>query len=602
MGVVWRAHDRRLHRKVAVKEVLLDAAIDEDRQANRYLRTEREAQTAARLSHHNIVTIYDVVMAHGRPWIVMELIPFPSLETILESQGPLTPLRAARIGQQLLAALTAAHAASVLHRDVKPNNVLVAPDRSPDGAGERAVLTDFGIAQFEGDARLTQTGTMVGTVGFMAPERFDGVSATPASDLWSLGATIYAAVVGNGPFDRATTLSTMSAIKGESFPPAPPAGRLTPLIAGLLHRDPAQRLDAAAAARMFAEIVPLMAAEAVAQRREDTEPSGLPVLLAPPEPLGAPTQTVDQPLVRVHAQPTPPNAGPRSAPDSPELGDDLLKQFDREPGGSSRRSARRVRSRSSAKRVRTIASVTLAILLLAGIGAGIYLLKQPQPSPRTVLSASTPAAGSTSPTAPSSSATPPPVLPPAVAKNAAVANAIDEVSNSQPAGYKPQLLAASVAGSTAGFRLDVPQNWVMNSMGQQTYQYTPKGPDDGVVYVEIDLTMDTKSNMEAEAMLLASQHHVRYPDGYQRVAGSVQQPEKPYTQPENIRGTAGALWQFDYVSNGMTMRMDVLLCTLDQQSYTIYITAPAGNDDNDWNRKTLPMVEKILHTFEPVPA
>ena len=196
MGVVWRAHDQLLDREVAVKEVVLSAAIGEDEQRNAYQRTLREARTAARLSHRGVVTIYDVAEEEGRPFIVMELVPSQSLDQVVAAEGPMTPLRAGRMGQQLLAALATAHAAGVLHRDVKPSNVLIANDRSGGGWDERAVLTDFGIAQFEGDPRLTQTGMVMGSPGFTAPERIRGGDATPASDLWSLGATIYTAVEG----------------------------------------------------------------------------------------------------------------------------------------------------------------------------------------------------------------------------------------------------------------------------------------------------------------------------------------------------------------------------------------------------------------------
>ena len=259
MGVVWRAHDQLLDREVAVKEVVLSAAIGEDEQRNAYQRTLREARTAARLSHRGVVTIYDVAEEEGRPFIVMELVPSQSLDQVVAAEGPMTPLRAGRMGQQLLAALATAHAAGVLHRDVKPSNVLIANDRSGAGWDERAVLTDFGIAQFEGDPRLTQTGMVMGSPGFTAPERIRGGDATPASDLWSLGATIYTAVEGRGPYEqRGGAITTMSAIINEDAPVAPSAGRLGPLIAALLRREPSARPTAAAAARMFTEVLPLL--------------------------------------------------------------------------------------------------------------------------------------------------------------------------------------------------------------------------------------------------------------------------------------------------------------------------------------------------------
>jgi hypothetical protein len=259
MGVVWRGRDQLLDREVAVKEVVLSSSIGVDERKNAYQRTLREARTAARLSHRGVVTVFDVAEEDGRPWIVMELVPSRSLDQVLTVERRLTPLRAGRIGQQLLAALAAAHAVGVLHRDVKPSNVLIARERSGGEWDERAVLTDFGIAQFAGDPRLTQTGMVMGSPGFTAPERIRGGAATPASDLWSLGATIYAAVEGNGPYEqRGGAITTMSAIINEDAPAASSSGRLAPLIAALLRRDPSARPTAAAAARMFSDVLPLL--------------------------------------------------------------------------------------------------------------------------------------------------------------------------------------------------------------------------------------------------------------------------------------------------------------------------------------------------------
>ncbi|HXT89195.1 MAG TPA: protein kinase [Trebonia sp.] len=260
MGVVWRAHDRLLDREVAVKEVVISALIGAEERRNAYQRTLREARTAARLSHRGVVAVYDVAEEDGRPWIVMELVPSQSLDQLLVVESRLPAARAGRIGQQLLSALAAAHVAGVLHRDVKPSNVLIATNKSADGWDERAVLTDFGIAQFEGDPRLTQTGMVMGSPGFTAPERIRGSDATPASDLWSLGATIYAAVEGRGPYEnRGGAITTMSAIINEDAPLAPHAGQLAPVIAALLRRDPAARPSASLASRMFAQALPQLA-------------------------------------------------------------------------------------------------------------------------------------------------------------------------------------------------------------------------------------------------------------------------------------------------------------------------------------------------------
>ena len=254
MGVVWRARDQLLDRDVAVKEVQIAETLTDEEKANAYQRTLREAKTAARLNHPGVVTVYDVAEDGGRPWIVMQLVSAQSLDQVLATSGPLSARRTAEMGRQLLAALSVAHAAGVMHRDVKPSNVLL-------GGDDRAVLTDFGIATFADDPRLTQTGMVMGSPGFTAPERIRGEDATPASDLWSLGATLYAAVEGHGPFEgRGGAITTMSAIINENAPQAADAGALAPVIAALLRREPADRPDAATAARMITDVLPQLPA------------------------------------------------------------------------------------------------------------------------------------------------------------------------------------------------------------------------------------------------------------------------------------------------------------------------------------------------------
>jgi serine/threonine protein kinase len=253
MGVVWRARDQLLDRDVAIKEVQIADTLTDAERATAFQRTLREAKTAARLNHPAVVTVYDVAEDGGRPWIVMQLVDAQSLDQVLGESGPLSPRRAAEMARQLLSALSVAHAAGVMHRDVKPSNVLI-------GSDDRAVLTDFGIATFADDPKLTQTGMVMGSPGFTAPERIRGEDASPASDLWSLGATVYAAVEGHGPFEqRGGAITTMSAIINEDAPEAPTAGALGPVIAALLRREPADRPDASAAARMITEVLPLLA-------------------------------------------------------------------------------------------------------------------------------------------------------------------------------------------------------------------------------------------------------------------------------------------------------------------------------------------------------
>jgi serine/threonine protein kinase len=236
MGRVWLAVDEVLRRDVAVKEILLPDGLTEDEAAELRMRTLREARTAAALSHPNVIKIYDVIYAEQRPWIVMEYVESRSLSQVIKDDGPLPPETAARIGLSVLDALVAAHDAGVLHRDVKPGNVLL-------GADGRVVLTDFGLATFDDvGSALTASGVVHGSPQFIAPERaLDGTS-TAAADMWSLGATLYAAVEGRAPYARASSYATLTALA--TAPPDPPrhAGALKPVLGGLLRRNPASRM------------------------------------------------------------------------------------------------------------------------------------------------------------------------------------------------------------------------------------------------------------------------------------------------------------------------------------------------------------------------
>ncbi|MEU0741012.1 serine/threonine-protein kinase [Streptomyces sp. NPDC006134] len=246
MGRVWRAHDEVLHRTVAIKELTAALYVSDSDQAVLLARTRAEARAAARINHSAVVTVHDVLEHDGRPWIVMELVEGRSLADAVKEEGRVEPREAARIGLWVLRALRAAHAAGVLHRDIKPGNVLLGHDG-------RVLLTDFGIAQIEGDSTITRTGEVVGSVDYLAPERIRGHDPGPASDLWALGATLYTAVEGRSPFRRASPLSTMQAVVQEEADAPRYAGSLAPVISALLRKDPALRPGAEAAEQMLAE-------------------------------------------------------------------------------------------------------------------------------------------------------------------------------------------------------------------------------------------------------------------------------------------------------------------------------------------------------------
>ncbi|WP_030661032.1 serine/threonine-protein kinase [Streptomyces cellulosae] len=239
MGVVWRAVDEVLGREVAVKELRTYTDADGPELAGLRLRMQREARAAARVRHPGVVAVHDVAEIDGRPLIVMELVDGPSLDDVLRERGTLDPREVAGIGAEVLDALAAAHRAGVLHRDVKPGNILL--DRSG-----RVLLTDFGIAAMDdpGDGsatRLTRSGELVGSLDYLAPERAQGADPGPASDVWALGATLFAAVEGSAPFRRTSTFSTLTAIVTEPVPEPHLAGPLGPLLQRLLDKRPESR-------------------------------------------------------------------------------------------------------------------------------------------------------------------------------------------------------------------------------------------------------------------------------------------------------------------------------------------------------------------------
>ncbi|MFF1687535.1 MULTISPECIES: protein kinase [unclassified Streptomyces] len=298
MGRVWRAHDEVLHRAVAVKELTAAQYVQEADRAVLLARTQTEARAAARINHPAVVTVHDVLEHDDRPWIVMELVEGPSLADAVKEHGRIQPREAARIGLWTLRALRAAHAAGVLHRDVKPGNVLLARDG-------RVLLTDFGIAQVEGDSTITRTGEIVGSVDYLAPERVSGSAPGPASDLWALGATLFTAVEGKSPFRRTSPISTMQAVVQDEPGELTYGAALAPVIQALLRKDPA--------ARPSADEAETMLAEAAEGRRPDAAQAYVPTQVHAAAPPNPPEKST---AIGVHhpVAPTAPSAGRRKWP------------------------------------------------------------------------------------------------------------------------------------------------------------------------------------------------------------------------------------------------------------------------------------------------
>jgi serine/threonine protein kinase len=630
MGVVWRARDQLLDRDVAVKEVQIAETLTDEEKANAYQRTLREAKTAARLNHPGVVTVYDVAEDGGRPWIVMQLISSQSLDQVLATSGPLSPRRTAEMGRQLLSALSVAHAAGVMHRDVKPSNVLL-------GRDDRAVLTDFGIATFQGDPRLTQTGMVMGSPGFTAPERIRGEAATPASDLWSLGATLFAAVEGHGPFERrGGAIATMSAIINEDTPTAANAGALAPVIAALLRREPSDRPDAATAARMITDVLPQLPTRTgsappgyEATALSEASPPGATTLDRPassgadqtvagdslatplaggatlgsgqpsqagptsPQPVLGDAAAYDQPTRYDPSRPAAPppdfsswyDPSPRSGPSQPWSG--------AEPGSSSGPASRS----GSGSRAGTAAppgawpeyrpdgrrgrrrglwwKIALVVLVVLGAGAAaaVVLLRH---SPTSTANGQ----GTTAPASPHSTAT---LASPQTA--AQIVNAVNMTPQaSLPAGWTTYTHQAS-NGEAAGFKIAYPANWRPSTNGYQTYLRDPSAN----INILIDLTPHTFPNdMLAEAEYVKTQSLPRFP-GYVGLG----------LQAATIRGTPGAWWKFTWNDQGTTQEAIDLLFVLHTpagaQSYALYMTAPASV----WSQSR-PIFDEEVETFAPL--
>ncbi|MBM7493812.1 hypothetical protein JOD64_005034 [Micromonospora luteifusca] len=370
MGRVWQARDEMLQRDVAIKELVAPPGLRDDERRELRERSMREARAVARLGHVNVVRVFDVLHSADDPWIVMELVPSRSLQQVLDDEGPMPPARAAHIGLGVLGALRAAHQAGVLHRDVKPANVLLADDG-------RVVLTDFGLATLPGDPRMTQTGMVLGSPAFLAPERATDGDVGPAADLWSLGATLYAAVEGRTPYQRSSPIATLAALATEPPPPAQRAGRLTPLLEGLLRREPDQRITAEEAERLLRQ---------AAIPDEPVTPGstgGGPVTRV------TATATTDGPRPKIVPEFVTAESGPTAPPqlvaDAPQLVADVPPSVADTPvAGSGRKRRARLIGSIAAAALLVVLLVTASLLnrgLFGGVGAGGVAAPAVDPSP-----------------------------------------------------------------------------------------------------------------------------------------------------------------------------------------------------------------------------
>jgi hypothetical protein len=565
MGTVWRGRDERLDRNVAVKEVKVPATLSPADGSSLYQRTLREAKTAARLNHPGVVTVFDVVEEDGRPWIVMELVQARSLERILADDGPLPVPDAAGIGRQLISALATAHAAGVLHRDVKPSNVLLAPDG-------RAVLTDFGIATFEGDERLTQAGMVMGTPEFTPPERIRGEPATPSSDLWSLGATLYAAVQGRGPYaGRGDPITTMNAVLHEDAPAAPSAGRLGPVISALMRKDPAERPDAARASMLLAAAqagrAPRTApgparAPAAGQPAAPATAPGVPFSWsAPPSSWPGPPSSRDQPAASIYGAPV-----ADAPPSSARTAMDPVPAGASSPGPAAARGTRR--SGRAA-----LAACAALVIVAAGVLGGLAVAHGLHRSPSRARGRR----GASHAAAPARATGP-----------GSTGSSGGTAASPLPPGYAWYSRPAASVGTAAGFRLAVPQGWAASTNGLTAYLRAPTG----AAYLEIDLTPHTLPTAMAQARWLEARtlRQGKFP-GYRRVA----------IRPVRVAGSTGAAWSFTWqeADMGRVFAEDYLFdltTSSASQSYAVYASGPATS----W-RQTARILGEAIRTFQSLP-
>jgi serine/threonine protein kinase len=510
MGTVWEAEDRLLERKVAVKEVPLrdrGSLGDEDTLRHRVL---REARVAARVSHPSLVTIYDVVDGGDRVFLVQEFVDAPTLHDVVSADGPLDPRRAAAIGQQVLGALDALHRAGVVHRDVKPSNVMVLPNGS-------VKVADFGIALMEDERDLTLAGSVLGSPGYLAPEQASGRRAEATADLWALGATLWFAVEGKGPYGDTPGLAALGEVVHGPVPQAVHAGVLAPVLAAVLRKDPAERppaaevlhlLDAAASSAPVAAAPTAMVAPATVVAPAVTEAPAPP---QPPPPQPPPPQPPPP-------QPSPPQPPPPQPPPAPPV--------HRPPPGPPQHAwtpPERGRGDGRSPTGPWLLAIVAAVVLLALLVGGLALARSGDGDATTATSPTTTAAPSTVPSTTGAPAT--------TARNRATttAAAANPAAPAGPGGFQRH------EDANAGYAISYPDGWQIRRPGGKIVDLVD--PATGT-YMRIDWSDKPKDPLEAwqaSAKSFAASH-----PGYEEVR----------LEETTFKDWDGAIWEYRYGTGG----------------------------------------------------
>ncbi|MFE7763898.1 serine/threonine-protein kinase [Streptomyces sp. NPDC057438] len=543
MGTVWRAGDEVLGRQVAVKRLHVQPHLSPDDLVTLYERTRREARSAARIAHPNVIVVHDVVddrvdgrtdgvagtyegvTGDGPPCIVMEYVPAPTLADLLTDGRTLPPEEAARIGLGMVAALRAAHAAGVLHRDVKPGNVLLA-------AEGRVVLTDFGIAMTADASTLTRTGEMVGSIHYMAPERIRGQKPGPASDLWALGATLYQAVEGRPPFRRLTAMEAAYAIAVDPLEPLKQGGALEPLIVALLAKDPADRPTVEQTERALRAVVSGQATPA------------LPILGAGGGRVGGVADSgVRDSGVTVDGVPVDGNTlpGGRSAGESyddPKTGEGHTRRGTTsgtgtrtEAGAPTGPRGGRQPSRQGRRTHRILVPVAVAVTVAAMVvGAALYVTANPD-------------GNTTSPSGGKTKTAASPSVPPV------------------PDGFR------LVTEKGLGVSFPVPDGWKASKRTSGDVVYTD---ETGLVRLAIGVVDPAGSHPMAHFKDIEANTKVNYPTSYRKLR----------MQKTTFRGQPAAVWEFTFQGRARSFRaIDLGYGREGEREYDIYLSAP----DADWD-------------------
>ncbi|MFV2195132.1 serine/threonine-protein kinase [Nocardiopsis sp. LOL_012] len=553
MGRVWRGTDLLLDRPVAVKELTTPPNLPEREVEVLRTRMLREARSAAQLSHPSIITVFDVVEVDGRPWIVMELVRGPSLGDLVRQEERLSVRRTADIGEQMCAGLSEAHGRGIVHRDIKPGNVLIA-------GNDRAVVTDFGIAHVDGSTHLTSTGLLIGSPRYLAPEVAEGYPATAASDAWALGVTLYQSVEGSLPFDRPTPMGTLTAIVTQDLPESVHAGALRPILEGLCEKRAENRPSIGEVRTRLRELRDADAPTAVVPAPAPDPAPATEVFEAPEEPETAAHGTTSETFAEpAPAEPEPVAAVAESAPAEPASEADetpVVPWSDRgeEPAPG-----------NAARRLLVAAAV---LVVLAATATAVYMVSANRPGDGAAADLVEGSVEGSQPVAGSASDAPPPEEP-----------ATDTPPPPEETDEWDFLVRHE---DPSGFAVDVPEDWTEERDGHMVYF---RGPDGA--YLLVDQGDDPGPDAAADWRDYEPQARGSFGGGYELIG------------IEEIRGgwaddyLTAADWEFTFTSGGREMHAINRGFHTETKGYALFLVTP---DDPGANHA---LIDRMARTFEP---